>query len=218
MTLPPETLPDLPFSDDDFESMLKENEENDFWLRNMSIAQEDDKKKLFLRPWKTTSLALMVTFNEINETVHHEHRNNRTLKERIGSLCMDGTITVDKYFGVSINRALYSGQPIGDLLPKGQYGTTVWCKGNRPNSHSNYLRVFNKKTDYECVCHKKSDIHFSSYLTFSHNIFECNIAVMDDLSLIVLRNIFNGVVDTFKEIGFSNPVRAVCYLGNWIIK
>lgn len=206
-------------SDELFDLPLFYDEQHNQWVKKL---WEEDEQEAFpppllcLREWKNTS-RLMITFNELNNTVKCCHRERRTLKDKIGSLCMDGTISVFSGVGVYINRALYTGQPIGDLLPMGQYGATLWCTGNTtPNP--NYLRVSNKKTKKECVCHKDSDIHFSSYLTFSDDIYECNIAVLDDLTLAVLKNIFHGDVKQNKEISFVNPVKAVCYLGNWSIK
>ena len=216
------------YSDDeeDLFGTMFQNDASDWieklWKEDQEKETKQSSELLFLRPWKTTS-ALMFTFDEFNENVLHKcHREHKTLKEKIGSLCLDGTITVFPSIGVYINRALYMGQPIGDLFPMGHYGDSLWTEDRDTDTsvktRENYLCLYNKKSRKECVCHKDVDIHYSSYLTFSNDIYECNLAVLDDLTLIVLMNIFHGAAKPDKEISFVNPVKAVCYLGNWIIK
>lgn len=208
-----------PYEDED-EDKYKDKDKDDSWIEKMWKEDDEQEKTksipLFLHPWKTTS-ALISNFDEFNNGLGSHQRDCKTLKEKIGSLCMDGTITVNNGIGVYINRALYKGQPVGDLLPMGHYCSIAEnvSKIEKVETNQNYLRVYNKKIKKQCICHKDADIHFSSYLTFSHDIYECNLAVLDDLSLIVIHNIFQSAN---KEISFTNPVKAVCYLGNWVIK
>lgn len=155
---------------------------------------------------------LMELFNSMNK---YKSLRSEVPRVRFGDLCTNGTVTMSFKKGICkavTTKPLYSWQYLGCFAPLNEI-ETVQSRSDYINS-STYSTMVNHEKKQKIAVSWRTDVHFSNFMEFSDEIGECNVVLLDDTRIAVLRHIFHGE-EMDRDITHLNPKILRCYLGNW---
>lgn len=147
-------------------------------------------------------------FEELNEL---PCQRSNSMKTKVGSLSLDGTIIIQPCpRQVVTNHPLYIGQTLCNLFPFTdlKYARHKTSKRGETKSSGYALALYNSITNVSLEQQWSDAAHFSYYLSFSNDWSLCNVALLDDTRVVVVK------ANTYQATQ-KNPVPLYCYYGNW---